>query len=167
MLHGHGVRERQLRGPPEPGFLPKLLDIIVRRYACQACGAIVVVGPGELVRRHIFTGSAIAWALALFGISKLSPPRVRVLVSPQVRIGFTATRSWASLRRWARAVREARLFPLVRRCPPSLTLRQVAAHAAQSLAALCPPERASALDHQAFFGAARAMDSTPCADTTV
>jgi len=164
VLHGHGLRERQLRGPPEPGFLPKIMGIILRRYACQACRAVVVVGPGEVLPRRSFTGSSIAWALALFGVSKLSPPQVRKLVSPQTRVGFTAASSWASLLRWARAGREARLFPGVRRCPRSLTLRQVAAHAAQSIAARCPPERHGALEHQAFFGAARAMASTPCAD---
>jgi hypothetical protein len=137
--------------------------VSVRRYVCRDCGAVVAVGPAVLLPGRHFSGPAIALALGLFGLGGLSAAEVRELVSPWMRVGATAARTWASLRRWARAVREARLFDFVRPCPPSFTLRQVAARAAQTLAASAPVEHAQLdLAHQAFFGAAHlAMASKP------
>lgn len=57
VLHGHGRRERQLRGPPAPGEPARTLLIFVRRYQCQRRGdgggaerpgdAPIVFGPGD------------------------------------------------------------------------------------------------------------------------
>jgi hypothetical protein len=154
MLHGHGWRERQVRGPAGPGQHPVERNVLVRRYRCLACGAVIVVGPGELLPGWLFSAPAIAWALWLFGVARQSAARVRSQVSPWSTIGATAATGWATLRRWARAVRDRRLFALVRRCPPEWSARQVAARAASTLAALAAPaDRALSQDHQVWHGA--------------
>lgn len=154
MLHGHGFRERQVRGPARPGDKPVERSVSVRRYRCVACGAVVVVGPSELMPGWLFSAPAVAWALWLFGLARQSAARVRSQVSPWSTVGATAAASWATLRRWARAVRERRLFALVRRCPPEWSARQVAARAATTLAALAAPaNRALPQDHQVWHGA--------------
>jgi hypothetical protein len=153
-MHGHGLRSRQMRGPPRPGFRPELVEVVTRRYQCQHCAAVVVVAPAAVLPRRYFSAAAIGWALALFGLARLSAAAVRKLVSPWRHVGATAARTWGSLRRWARAVRDRRLFPGVRPCPHSFTLRQVAAHAAQTLVGYAPAEHTALVLHdRAFFGA--------------
>jgi hypothetical protein len=63
-LHGHGLRERHQWGPLEPSATPSLSGILLRRYLCQSCGAVVVVVPRALVRRRLYSAGAIALALA-------------------------------------------------------------------------------------------------------
>lgn len=154
MLHGHGVRERQVRGPAAPGERPLERLVLLRRYLCLACGAVIVVGPRGLEPGWLFSGPAIAWALWLFGVAKLTAAEVRRQVSPWATVGATAAAGWATLRRWARAVRDRTLFAIVRRCPAEWSLRQVAARAASTVAALAPPaDRALPQDHQVWRGA--------------
>jgi hypothetical protein len=154
MLHGHGVRERQVRGPPDPGEHPVERSILLRRYRCLACGAVIVVGPSGLLRGWLYSGPAIAWALWLFGVAKRAAATVRRQVSPWATVGATAAATWATLRRWARAVRERKLFSIVRRCPAEWSPRQVAARAATTVAALAPPaDRVLPADHQVWRGA--------------
>lgn len=152
-LHGHGRRERHLWGPAEVGSTPTLIGILLRRYLCQSCGAVVVVGPRGLVRQRLYSASAIALALALFGASGLAPAEVRRRVSPHQIVGSTAAVGWASLRRWCRAVRARRLFPAVRALPEGAKLRQVAARAATTLAASTPSSGGLAIESAAFLGA--------------
>jgi hypothetical protein len=154
MLHGHGVRERQVRGPAGPGARPAERLVLLRRYLCLACGAVIVVGPCDLVPGWLFSGPAFAWALWLFGVARRSAMEVRRRVSPWATVGATAAAGWATLRRWARAVRDRTLFAIVRRCPADWSLRQVAARAATTSAALAAPaDRALPQDHQVWRGA--------------
>ncbi len=154
VLHGHGVRERQIRGPETPGGRPQLQIIQLRRYRCQDCRAVVTVGPLDLMPGWLFSAPAIAWALALYGLAKVSASEVRRRVSPWPVVGATATGSWASLKRWIRSVRQRKLFSVVRPCPATWSPKQVAERAASTLAALAPPSDLSLpLEHQAWHGA--------------
>ncbi len=148
-LHGHGLRERHQWGPAAPGGLPELIGILIRRL----CGAVVVVVPRGVLRRRLYSAAAVALALALYGVAGLTRPEVRRRVSPFAVVGATAAAGWASLRRWSRAVRAGRLFPVVRALPAEATLRQVAARAATTLAAYAPGGRGLAIDSAAFLGA--------------
>jgi hypothetical protein len=94
-----------------------------------------MVVPRGVIRRRLYSAGAMALALALYGVARLSPAEVRRRVSPLQIVGTTAAASWASLRRWSRSVRAGRLFPMVRSLPADATLRQVAARAATTLAA--------------------------------
>ena len=52
---GHGLVERQVRGPSGPHEPPVQVQVQLRRYRCRACRAVLVVGPQgperALVRR--------------------------------------------------------------------------------------------------------------------
>lgn len=152
-LQGHGLRERHQWGPVAAGGVPALIAILVRRYLCRSCGAVVVVGPRGLVRRRLYSAGAIALALALYGVAGFAPTEVRGRVSPLRIVGPSAAAGWASLRRWCRAVRVRRLFPAVRALPGDATLRQVAARAATTLAAYAPGAGGLLLESAAFIGA--------------
>jgi len=150
-LHGHGLRERHQWGPADLGAVPAVIGILLRRYQCQPCGAIVVVGPRGLLGRRLYSAGTVAMALALWGLAMLSPPEVRRRVSPLRIVGATAAAGWSSLRRWCRAVRGGRLFPAVRALLAEATLREVAARAATTLAAYGPG--GVPLESAAFLGA--------------
>lgn len=152
---GHGLRERQQRGPLEAGGAPEVVTVQVRRYACR-CGAILMVVPRETLRGRLYTASAVAWALALFGVEHAPPADVRRRTSPWSVVGATAVSGWATLRRWVRAVRASRLLSKVRPAPPDFTDRQIAERAAMTAAALAPPSLATlAISSRAFAGGAR------------
>jgi hypothetical protein len=149
---GHGLRDRQIRGPLAPGERPRLVVVLVRRYLCKACGAVITVVPrGVLARRH-FSGSALAMAVALFGLVGESAAEVRRLVSECEVVGDAASAGWATLRRWLASLREGAVFRGLRAAGG--TARAIAERAAAVLVAHAPPAHASAPLHaQAFFGA--------------
>ena len=153
-LHGHGLRERHQWGPAEAGGVALLVGILLRRYRCLRCEAIVMVVPRGLLSRRLYSAGAIVLALALWSVAELAPAEVRARVSPLRIVGATAAAGWASLRRWSRAVRAGRLFPVVRTLPAEATLRQVAARTATTLAAYAPGAEGLAIDSAAFLGAA-------------
>ena len=130
-----------------------LMAIVLRRYKCQKCGAVIVVVPRGLIRRRLYSAGAIALALALWSVAEWAPAEVRAKVSPLRIVGATAAAGWASLRRWSRSVRAGRLFPAVRALPAEASLRQVAARAATTLAAWAPGAKGLSVDSAAFLGA--------------
>jgi hypothetical protein len=155
-LHGHGTRERQVRGPGRPEEPAALVVLAARRYRCQACDGVLVVVPREVRARRLYSSSAIGFALALWGLVMATAAEVRRRVSPATIIGHAAT-GWATLRRWARAVARGDLFPGTPHLVPGATLRRVAASAATALAASADSTtRALPLEHRAFAGAAQA-----------
>jgi hypothetical protein len=137
-LWGHGLRERQQRGPLEAFGEPVEIVIRARRFLCRPCGAALLVVPSGVIGGRLFSAAAIGLALVLFGVCGLSLAETRSRVSPWRRVGETAALGWRSLRRWARAVRDGRLFSCVRRSPARFTARQVAERAALTLSALAP-----------------------------
>jgi hypothetical protein len=151
-LHGHGWRERHQWGPVEPGGVADLVGVLVRRYLCRSCRAVVVVGPRGIAPGRLYAAGAIALALALWGCGGRPAGQVRRLVSPHAVVGATAAAGWASLRRWSKAIRAGRLFPVVRALPAEAQLRQVAARAATTLAAFAPGSGLP-LESAAFLGA--------------
>lgn len=155
MLHGHGLRERQLWGPHEPDGEPRLTVVQVRRYLCTACGAAVTVSPSEALPGRLYTASAIALALALYGLKGLASAAVRALISPMLAVGATSAARWLTLKRWCGVVGTPALFRSARRVEggPRRVAREAAASlAAHALPSLEPPP----LEVQAFLGAARA-----------
>lgn len=157
VLHGHGQRERQFRGPTSPGASPKIVVLRVRRYRCQRCHAVVTVAPRETTAGRLYTVSAIAWALALFGVARLPERDVRGSTSPWRIVGDAASRRWVSLRRWVRAVGQHHLLQRLARPPAGCPTRDAAAQIAISVSAYAPPTLASVpLPARAFFGAVHA-----------
>jgi hypothetical protein len=141
-------------GPTEAGGTPAALTVPCRRFRCLPCGAVVLVVPRAMLPRRWYSASAIALALALYGIEGAPPPTVRRQVSPFGKVGYRAAAGWVTLGRWTEAVRARRLFPHVRPCPARFTRRQVAERAATTLGSRAPPPMDAPLVVRAFNGAA-------------
>jgi hypothetical protein len=149
VLHGHGLRERQIRGVRSPLDPPALLVIFARRYACQRCGAVLLVVPAAVGARRLFDLATIAFALARWCMEGVASRAVRAQVSPLHVVGDSARRAWSQLRRWAR--RAAEILHPPRRAAESASvasaravLDAVAAQAPLSWAARPLAERAFA-----------------------
>jgi len=153
-MHGHGLRERQLRGVLEPGGQPVIVVLLLRRFLCLVCGCVATVVPRGVVRGRLYSAGAIALALALFGIGELSEAAVRERSSPWKIVGPTAAKGWCTLRRWVRAIRSGRLWPGVAALREGWTVRAVARRVASVLAASGPVELRSADPAAAVFVAA-------------
>ena len=156
-IHGHGLRERQVRGPLGPGEKAVAIGVLGRRYRCVVCGSVFLVVPREVLPRRQYSAAAIGFALAVWGLVKATAMAVRLQISPSTVLGFEAMTGWVTLRRWAKAVKNGCLFSSVPAAGPSATLRDVAALAATALAASADPTtRHLPLEQRAFLGAAHA-----------
>jgi hypothetical protein len=157
MLHGHGSKERQQRGPPTPHGAALVSTLRVRCYHCQGCGAVVRSAPATVWYRRLYSAPAIGLALTLWGILNASVADVRAATSPWKIIGHSAPKRWPTLRRWAQAVREQTLFACCRKCPDHFTLKKVAERCGATLAGLCPSSQAALeIAAQSFIGAQHA-----------
>jgi len=156
VLRGHGVRERQVRGPLEANGEPKLVVITVRRYRCVRCGGITTVFPRGLARRQYYSASAIGLALLLFGHRQQPVRQIRQRVSPW-QLSFESQDRWTTLSRWLGAIEVGQLFEEVRPAAPDCPARLRAQRAASTLLSFAPSTLAHAsLDEQVFAGAALA-----------
>jgi hypothetical protein len=153
-LHGHGLRDRQQRGPGEPAGLPAVAVVAIRRFRCVACTAVIAVVPRDVEPRRHYSRPAIALALALWSLAALPPAEVRRRISPWPIVGATAAaEGWISLRRWAKAGRAGRLFSAVGR-ELSGSLRQIAGQLASVALGHAPPSvRDRPREAQVFHGA--------------
>lgn len=144
-LHGHGVRERQLRGPPEPDAPSTTVVVICRRYRCTSCGAILLVVPRGVAPRRHYGHAAIAMALALWAIVGAPVAEVRRRVCAW-QVTREAPGRWLSLRRWAASARVALGLA-------GFSLDAAAARAAQLAMGRAPPGvRTAPREAQAFAG---------------
>ncbi|MBK6514676.1 MAG: transposase family protein [Polyangiaceae bacterium] len=80
-LVGHGLRDRQVRGPRAPAGRPITVVIPTRRFLCVECAAVVTVAPRGVVRRRHFGAAAIGLALFLFGVLERSARGVQRAIS--------------------------------------------------------------------------------------
>jgi hypothetical protein len=110
LLHGHGVRVRRLRGPDTAAGEPTEFEVLVRRYACQRCRAIITVGPRGLLPYKRYTAMAIGLALWLWSVWRLTDANVRRAACPIAETGVSRPERWTTLRRWARAARDGQLW---------------------------------------------------------
>jgi hypothetical protein len=149
-LHGHGVRDRHVLGPPEIGLAPTTLLVVCQRYLCTACGAVVMVVPRGIEPRRHYGRAAICLALALWAL--VGQPTTVVRIQVCARPGPATTTSWRTLRRWAAAV-AAGAWPWCRTAA-GLTARLAAARAAQIAAGLAPAMTPGPLSAQAYAGGA-------------
>jgi hypothetical protein len=118
---------------------------------------VLTVAPSETLTRRLYSGPAIALAMALFGLSLLPSNDIRALLSPWTKSGSTVATNWDSVARWVAAVRAGTLFSCARSAPEDWTDRQVAARVATTLAAHVPPSTGPPeMTARAFLGAALA-----------
>jgi len=140
-LHGHGLRDRQLRGPPDVDAEPTTIVLACRRYRCVGCGAVITVVPRGVAPRKHYGQAAIAMALALWALAGQPAAAVRRRVCAWSVTGAAAT-GWRTLRRWADTARRAL----------GGDRRAAAARAAQIAAGRAPPMIAGPVWAQAFAG---------------
>ena len=150
VLVGHGLRDRQVRGPAHAAGEPEIRTIWVRRYQCLRCGGITTVLPRGLCARRHYSASAIGLSVYLFGLLRLSLRATRRRVCPW----RVESEGWTTLSGWIRAIGEGRLLSRVRPSPSGFTLRKQAERAAATLCSLSLD--AGSLEVQAFDGAALA-----------
>jgi hypothetical protein len=144
-LHGHGLRDRQLRGPPRADAEAVWIVIACRRYVCTRCEATMTVVPRGVAPQRHYGCAAIAMALALWAIVGSPVAEIRDRVCAW-RVSDESRARWPTLRRWARSARAAL-------DDTSLTLRAAAARAAQRAMGRAPPAlRLAAPEAQAFAG---------------
>ena len=158
-LHGHGLRDRVLIGPTLSEGAPAELVIKARRFQCQieGCGAVILVVPCGVLGRRRYSASAIALALALWGLVELTMPQVRARVSPASVVGVAAANRWVTLRRWVDAASTSRLFPKVDPVVPGQTRRATAARVATAVMGRAPPgDHHAPLESRAWLGGAHA-----------
>lgn len=137
-LHGHGLRDRQVLGPLEWGDGAQARVVAVRRFRCTECGATCTVCPREVLTRRLYAASAIALALALFGLLGCSVAQVRARVSPWRVVGPGSVGRWCTLAAWVRALPQGGLFGALPASPEAWSSRRIAARAAAALAARAP-----------------------------
>lgn len=150
VIVGHGLVARQVRGPGGPGRAPEQGLVMLRRYRCRACDAVVVVGPRGLLRRRWYSAGAVGLALLGYGDGE-SSACVRARTSPSRLVGGSAVEYWVTLRRWAEAARDGELFGVSGLT--GLARRSVARQVAQVLAARGGRELGGALAEKVFIGA--------------
>lgn len=134
-----------------------IVGLLLRRYRCRRCDAVIAVAPRGVLRGRLFSAAAVGWALALFALAGLAAAEVRRRVSPWRVLGASAASGWAQLGRWVWASRTGGLFASVRASPARFSARRVAERAATTLAALAPLAASTLpIDARAFLGASRA-----------
>jgi len=148
---GHGVVERQVRGPMSAAGRSETIVIQVRRYRCRACKAILVVGPLGLVHRRWYGAGAIALALDAYARGDTSVS-IRHRVSPNAVVGVSARERWVTLVRWIEAARDGQLFAVSDL--GELARRRVAEHVVLALAGRAGRALGDDLGEAAFAGAA-------------
>lgn len=148
---GHGLVERQVRGPRGPREAPVQVLVQLRRYRCRACRAVLVVGPQGLLRGRWYGGGAIGLALALYAQGAPSA-RVRARTCPSRVVGCSARERWVTLTRWVECARRGELFSGMAGAV-GLTRREVAEQVLLVLSARAGHALGADLSESAFAGA--------------
>lgn len=133
-LHGHGLRDRQVRGPLTLGARPTDNVIACRRYRCTACTSVVLVVPRGVEPRRHYGRAAICFAMALWALAGWSQRAVRG------RVGTwpdPAATTWRTVTRWASAAASGAWSWCT--AVTGLAPRDAAARAAQIAAGRAPP----------------------------
>jgi hypothetical protein len=150
VIVGHGLVERQVRGPLEAGGSAESVVLQLRRYRCRACRAILVVGPRGVVHRRWYGAGSIALALEAYGRGE-SSAAIRQRISPSMTVGASAHDRWMTVVRWVEAARTGALFRVAGL--GTLGRRAVAEHVALALAARGDHRRGLDLAEATFAGA--------------
>jgi hypothetical protein len=127
--------------------------VLVRRYRCMRCSAVIIVVPREVEPRRHYSRPAIALAMALVALCGETATSIRHAISPW---RITATSGWVTLRRWICAVRRGALFPSVAPASEATSI-QLAERVAQVAMSHAPPSMRGAGRLALVFAGAAAM----------
>lgn len=156
MIYGHGLRHRVQWGPPSPTLDALRFGIALRRYQCQRCDAILVVGPQGIERHKRYSGPAIAFALALWALASKSEVDVFERVSVFELSPYVIAHGWRSLRRWTRDATFGLPWPRLGARASGHTYRQRAERITAALTSFAPDPDVGSLVARAFEGAKHA-----------
>jgi hypothetical protein len=120
------------------GEEPKVDEVLTRRYECQRCGAVMVVGPRGLVPGYLYSAMAIGVALLLWGAMRRQDAEVRAAISVQQIAGASRPERWSTLARWARAAASGRIWATIE-LDPSGPPRELAERVSRILCARAGP----------------------------
>src|SRR3954464_13596683 len=67
-LHGHGLRDRQILGPPEVNAASTMTIVACQRYLCTSCEAAAMVVPRGIEPRRHYGRAGICLRLALWAL---------------------------------------------------------------------------------------------------
>lgn len=99
---GHGRVTRSVRCVGGEGSVEDV-ELLLRRYRCRSCGAVVRVAPRGLLTRRAYAMPTIVLALAWWALARRTTSTIRALLRPGERVGTTAEEQrWSTLLRWAR-----------------------------------------------------------------
>lgn len=153
VIVGHGLVVRQIRGPATATGAPEQVLLMLRRYRCRACKAVLIVGPPGVVVRRWYGAGAIALAIAVFARGETSAS-ARARTSPARTVGASALDRWSTLVRWIDAAQRGSLFGVAGLA--ELERRQIAHQVTLALAARGGHVPGADLVVSAFAGAALA-----------
>jgi hypothetical protein len=162
-LYGHGVVARQFWGPRGPGEndVAEIVEILLRRFLCVACGAVTTVGPSGMAHRKLYSGAAIAFALALWTLDLLTIGAVRQRVSPWKFQGWSVKGRWSSLKRWASELVCGGLWRIVGRIDEEKIRRTAVAQELIRLVAHVSPAKLGVVSSSDIFDAAEQIRGGP------
>lgn len=149
---GHGLRDRQVRGPLDPRGVGGFVIVRVRRFRCLTCSAVISVVPrGVAPGRHFGAGTiGLAIALLSAGVCTLA---VRDRAGGY---GAAEATEWRTVRDWVQAGLEGRLVRSLQRLA-GLDRAHGARRLASLIAGHAPPGvTSSRLETLAFVGAVEA-----------
>lgn len=152
MIHGHGTRARTVRHCVDPAASPVDVDLVLRRYRCTRCGAIILVGPRGVIRSRRYTLFAIVLALAAWLVPGATARAVRAAFS-SIPFAPLSHITWPALLRWIDAIASGRLLPCVRGSPPEWSRRQQAERVVSTIRAMAPPSARTSVAEEVFAGA--------------
>lgn len=111
--------------------MPSTRTLLVRRFICRSCAAVITVLPRQILARRHFSAGAIGLALFVYG--KLRGTAAHV--AERVGLWGRGPGAWRTVRRWLAAIEDGRLFQGVRSSPGDWAPRRRAERAAMTLAA--------------------------------
>lgn len=162
-LYGHGVVARQFWGPrgPSESDVAEIVEILLRRFLCVACGAVTSVGPSGTAHRKLYSGGAIAFALALWTLDLLTVGAVRERVSPWKFRGWSVEGRWSSLKRWGAELVRGGLWRSVGRAGEEKIRRPMIAQELIRLVAHVSPAKLGPVTSSDIFAAAKQIRGGP------
>src|SRR5690606_28916633 len=100
-IYGHGLRERMVLGGQGAGEPGGVGGGMLRRYQCQSCGAVLTVGPWDVLPGMLYSLVTVVVALAQWALGS-TKASVRAQLGAFAVVGVAGKQNWRSLSRWAR-----------------------------------------------------------------
>lgn len=116
---------------------PGVHELVLRRYRCRGCGAVLTVGPWDLLPGMLYSLVTVVVALAQWGLG-CKTASVRAQLGAFAVIGVAGRQSWRSLRRWAHRAAEGLVLSQVS-VAVGVTRRERAARWVHILSGAGPP----------------------------